>query len=88
VRLDGAPINTTLPTPPGTVVAEELSDTTLVRLDSPAIDHNEDGTERRLKEVRALSSIFCPSSNDAATIGHRLNKDVAGIFVTKNTRAQ
>lgn len=62
VRLDGAPINTTLATSLGTVVAEDQWDTFVVRLDSPAIYHNDDGTEQRLDEIRVLSFNVTPIS--------------------------
>ncbi len=51
VRLDGAPINTTLTSPIGTVVVEHPWDTYHMHLDSPAIYHNDDGTEQRLNEI-------------------------------------
>lgn len=60
VRLDGAPINTTLTTSLGTVIAEDRWDTYIVRLDSPAIYHNADGTEQRLDEIRVLSFNLMP----------------------------
>jgi hypothetical protein len=60
VRLDGAPINTTLTTPVGTIIAEDAWDTSIIHLDSPAIYHNEDGTERSLAELRVLSFNLTP----------------------------
>ena len=60
VRLDGAPINTTLTTPVGTIIAEDAWDTYIIHLDSPAIYHNEDGTERSLTELRVLSFNLTP----------------------------
>jgi len=60
VRLDGAPINTTLTTPLGTVVSEDQWDTYIIRLDSPAVYHNEDGTDKRLDEIRVLSFNLTP----------------------------
>lgn len=60
VRLDGAPMHTTLTTPLGTIVAEDSWDTYIVHLDSPAIYHAEDGTERRLDEIRVLSFNLLP----------------------------
>ncbi len=60
VRLDGAPINTTLATPLGTIVAEDRWDTYIVRLDAPAIYRNDDGTEQRMDEVRVLSFNLLP----------------------------
>lgn len=60
VRLNGAPTNTTLTTPLGTVVSEDRWDTYIVHLDSPAIYHNEDGTEQRLDEIRTLSFNLIP----------------------------
>ena len=60
VRLDGAPINTTLATPLGIIVAEDQWDTYIVRLDVPAIYRNDDGTEQRLDEIRVLSFNLTP----------------------------
>lgn len=60
VILDGAPINTRLTSPVGTVVAEDQWDTYIVRLDSPAIYRNDDGTEQRLTELRILSFNLTP----------------------------
>ncbi|MDQ6833416.1 MAG: hypothetical protein M3008_08455 [Chloroflexota bacterium] len=60
VRLDGAPTNTTLTTPLGTVISEDRWDTYIVRLDIPAIYHNDDGTEQRLNEIRVLSFNLTP----------------------------
>ncbi len=60
VRLDGALINTVLTTPLGTVISEDQWDTYIVRLDSPAMYHNEDGTEQRLDEIRVLSFNLTP----------------------------
>ncbi len=60
VRLDGAPINTTLTTPLGTVVAGDTWDTYIVRLDSPATYRIEDGTEQEFNEVRVLSFNLTP----------------------------
>ncbi len=60
VRLDGAPINTTLTTSLGTVVAEDQWDTYIVRLDIPAIYHNDDGTDKSLGEIRVLSFNLTP----------------------------
>jgi hypothetical protein len=60
VRLDGAPINTTLTTPIGTIVAEDPWDAYIVRLDSPAVYRNADGTEQRLDEIRVLSFNLMP----------------------------
>jgi len=55
VRLDGAPINTTLTTSLGTFVAEDQWDTYIVRLDLPAVYHNDDGTDKKLDKIRVLS---------------------------------
>jgi hypothetical protein len=60
VRLDGAPINTTLTTPVGTIVAEDRWDTYIVRLDLPAVYRNEDGTEQSLDEIRVISFNLMP----------------------------
>ncbi len=60
VRLDGAPINTTLATSLGTVIAEDQWDTYIVRLDRPAIYHTDDGTDKRLDEIRVLSFNLAP----------------------------
>lgn len=60
VRLDGAPINTTLMTPLGTVVSEDRWDTYIVRLDIPAVYHNDDGIDKRLDEIRVLSFNLTP----------------------------
>jgi len=50
----GAPTNTTLTTPLGTVVSEDRWDTYIVGFDSPAMYHNEDETDQRLDEIRTL----------------------------------
>ncbi|MHB8644259.1 MAG: hypothetical protein ACYDAR_00560 [Thermomicrobiales bacterium] len=60
VRLDGAPPNTTLTTPLGTVISEDKWDTYIVHLDTPAIYRNDDGTEQRLAEVRVLRFNLTP----------------------------
>lgn len=60
VRLDGAPINTTLTTPLGMVVSADRWDTYIVRLDSPAMYHNKDETAQRLDEIRILSFNLIP----------------------------
>lgn len=60
VRLDGAPINTTLTTSLGTIVAEGQWDTYIVRLDAPAVYRNDDGTEQRMDEVRVLHFNLTP----------------------------
>lgn len=60
VRLDSAPPNMTLTTSLGIVVAEDKWDTYIVHLDTPAIYHNDDGTEQRLAEVRVLHFNLTP----------------------------
>lgn len=79
VRLDGAPINTTLTSSTGKIVAEDLWDTYIVRLDSPAIYHNEDGTEQRLDEIRVLSFNLMPINQRCPLNPLPTGKDVAGI---------
>lgn len=61
VRLDGTPINTTLATPFGKIVAEEEWGTYLVHLDSPATYHNDDGTNSQIDEIRVLAFNLSPT---------------------------
>ncbi len=60
VRLDGAPIKRTLATPLGTIITEAPWGTYIVRLDSPATDHNGDGTNQQLTEIRVLGFNLLP----------------------------
>jgi hypothetical protein len=60
VRFDGTPFRTRLTSPTGTVVAEEEWGTVIVRLDSPAIYTDDDGSEEVLEEVRELPFNLIP----------------------------
>jgi hypothetical protein len=60
VRFGGTPFRTTLTSLTGTIVEEEEWGTVIVKLDSPAIYTDDDGSEEVLEEVRELPFNLIP----------------------------
>ncbi len=60
VRFSGTPFRTTLTSPTGTIIEVEEWGTVIVKLDSPAIYTDDDGSEEVLEEVRELPFNLIP----------------------------